>query len=100
MTDEDGGKKLGFVFPEGPVLPRPEKDIVEASKKRVRPEPEVRRARARKLKTDDDDDGGPEGEPDDDLPTDEALDSEASDETASEGEAKPSGIVPNVPLQG
>ncbi len=100
VTDEDGSKKLGFVFPEGPVLPRPEKDIVEASKKRVRPEPEVRRARARKLKTDDDDDGGPEGEPDDDLPTDDALDSEASDETASEGEAKSSGIVPNVPLQG
>ncbi len=35
-TDEDGVKKLGFVFPEGPVLPRPERDIVEAGKKRVR----------------------------------------------------------------
>jgi ATP-dependent Clp protease ATP-binding subunit ClpA len=47
-SDEAGTKKLGFVFPEGPVLPRPERDIVEAGKKRVRPEPEVRRAKARK----------------------------------------------------
>jgi ATP-dependent Clp protease ATP-binding subunit ClpA len=81
-------------------LPRPEKDIVEASKKRVRPEPEVRRAKARKLKSDDDE-GGPEGEPDDDGPDEgEGVEDEASDETTSEGEAKPSGIVPNVPLQG
>ena len=41
---ENGAKKLSFLFPEGPVLPRPEPDIVEASKKRVRAEPEVRRA--------------------------------------------------------
>jgi hypothetical protein len=27
-AEEDGIKKLGFVFPEGPVLPRPERDIV------------------------------------------------------------------------
>ena len=40
--DEDGGRTLGFVYPEGPVLPRPERDIVEAGKKRVRAEPEVR----------------------------------------------------------
>ncbi|MGB7091205.1 MAG: ATP-dependent Clp protease ATP-binding subunit ClpA, partial [Methylovirgula sp.] len=38
-TEEDGSKKLGFVFPEGPVLPRLERDIVEAGKKRVRAEP-------------------------------------------------------------
>jgi len=38
-SEEDGVKKLGFVYPEGPILPRPERDIVEASKKRVRPEP-------------------------------------------------------------
>ena len=25
-TDDDGTKKLGFVYPEGPVLPRPERD--------------------------------------------------------------------------
>ncbi|ACB95298.1 ATP-dependent Clp protease ATP-binding subunit ClpA [Beijerinckia indica] len=51
-TDENGAKKLGFLYPEGPVLPRPDKEIVEASKKRVRAEPEVRRAKARK-KTED-----------------------------------------------
>ncbi|WP_020176718.1 ATP-dependent Clp protease ATP-binding subunit ClpA [Methyloferula stellata] len=52
-ADDAGNKKLGFVFPEGPVLPRPEKDIVEAGKKRVKAEPEVRRAKARKGKADD-----------------------------------------------
>ncbi len=91
-SDEDGVKKLGFVFPEGPVLPRPERDIVEAGKKRVRSEPEVRRAKARKLKTDDDE-GGPDGEeggPDE---------PEGEDTTATEETDKPSGIVPNVPLQ-
>jgi ATP-dependent Clp protease ATP-binding subunit ClpA len=35
LTAEDGKKKLGFVYPEGPVLPRPERDIVEAGKKRA-----------------------------------------------------------------
>ncbi|MDB5643260.1 MAG: clpA, partial [Hyphomicrobiales bacterium] len=39
---DTGARSLGFVYPEGPVLPRPERDIVEASKKRVRSEPEVR----------------------------------------------------------
>jgi ATP-dependent Clp protease ATP-binding subunit ClpA len=95
-SDENGAKKLGFVFPEGPVLPRPERDIVEAGKKRVRPEPEVRRAKARKQKSDDDDDGGPdedEGGPD--APEGEDV----ADETATEDAEKPSGIVPNVPLQ-
>jgi ATP-dependent Clp protease ATP-binding subunit ClpA len=35
VGDEKGEKKLGFVFPEGPVLPRPERDIIEAGKKRA-----------------------------------------------------------------
>jgi ATP-dependent Clp protease ATP-binding subunit ClpA len=35
VTDDNGAKSLGFVFPEGPVLPRPERDIVEAGKKRA-----------------------------------------------------------------
>lgn len=70
-TSEDGAKKLGFVFPEGPVLPRPERDIVEAGKKRVRAEPEVRRARARRAK---DEDAGPEeGE---DLETEDTIEDE------------------------
>jgi ATP-dependent Clp protease ATP-binding subunit ClpA len=35
VGDESGTKTLGFVFPEGPVLPRPERDIIEAGKKRA-----------------------------------------------------------------
>ena len=43
--DDNGVKSLGFVYPEGPVLPRPERDIVEATRaKRPKGEPEVRRA--------------------------------------------------------
>jgi ATP-dependent Clp protease ATP-binding subunit ClpA len=34
VGDEQGSKTLGFVYPEGPVLPRPERDIIEAGKKR------------------------------------------------------------------
>jgi ATP-dependent Clp protease ATP-binding subunit ClpA len=93
--EETGGKKLGFVFPEGPVLPRPERDIVEAGKKRVKPEPEVRRAKARKLKSDDDE-GGPEDEGGPDEPED---DEDVADETTAEETEKPAGTVPNVPLQ-
>ncbi|HEY1735181.1 MAG TPA: ATP-dependent Clp protease ATP-binding subunit ClpA, partial [Methylovirgula sp.] len=81
-TDETGVKKLGFVFPEGPVLPRPERDIVEAGKKRVRPEPEVRRAKARKLKTDDDDDSGPEDEGGPEEPENEDVAEETTAEEA------------------
>src|ERR1700726_4407181 len=55
-AEEDGIKKLGFVFPEGPVLPRPERDMVEAGKKRVRAEPEVRRAKSRRIKGEEGDD--------------------------------------------
>jgi ATP-dependent Clp protease ATP-binding subunit ClpA len=47
-NDENGRKKLGFVYPEGPVLPRPERDIMEASRKRLRAEPEVRAAASRR----------------------------------------------------
>ena len=48
VIEAEGEKKLGFVFPEGPVLPRPDKEVVESAKKRVRPEPEVRRAKAKR----------------------------------------------------
>jgi ATP-dependent Clp protease ATP-binding subunit ClpA len=92
-VEEDGSKKLAFVFPEGPVLPRLERDIVEAGKKRVRPEPEVRRARARRLHTDEGND-----EPGEDDPIDpDYPEAEAAEE--ADAEDKPPGIVPNVPLQ-
>ncbi|HEY8262237.1 MAG TPA: ATP-dependent Clp protease ATP-binding subunit ClpA, partial [Methylosinus sp.] len=48
VTDENGAKTLGFVFPEGPVLPRPERDIIEAGKKRADSDGEPRRARKAK----------------------------------------------------
>jgi ATP-dependent Clp protease ATP-binding subunit ClpA len=97
-TGSDGEKKLGFVFPEGPVLPRPERDIVEAGKKRVRPEPEVRRARARRLKDDESDaDGGDADAPDDLGPEDE---SEAREPVAEGNEpTKPARTAPPSPLK-
>jgi ATP-dependent Clp protease ATP-binding subunit ClpA len=94
---EDGSKKLGFVFPEGPVLPRLERDIVEAGKKRVRAEPEVRRARARRLQGEEGDSGEDEFDPD--LPEGDAEAEAATDEAAADEAENPSGIVPNVPLQ-
>jgi ATP-dependent Clp protease ATP-binding subunit ClpA len=48
VTGEDGAKTLGFVYPEGPVLPRPERDIVEAGKKRASSDGETRRPRKTK----------------------------------------------------
>jgi ATP-dependent Clp protease ATP-binding subunit ClpA len=35
LSKESGAKSLGFIYPEGPVLPRPERDFVEAGKKRT-----------------------------------------------------------------
>jgi ATP-dependent Clp protease ATP-binding subunit ClpA len=78
QTDEKGVKTLAFVYPEGPTLPKPDREVVEARKKRKpREEPEVRRARARK------------------------SDDEPSDDTPDEGpDADPrGGIVPHVPLK-
>ncbi len=73
-ADETGTRKLGFVFPEGPVLPRPEREIVGAAKKRKpKAEPEVRRAKAKK--------DGP-------------------DSSGSGGEGGPARSVPGVPLKG
>jgi ATP-dependent Clp protease ATP-binding subunit ClpA len=100
ITEEDGAKKLSFVYPEGPVLPRPERDIVEAGKKRVRAEPEVRRAKARRQKDDD----GEGGSDDEDLKPDgpelEGEDAVDAAETEAQDEAeKSNGIVPNVPLK-
>jgi ATP-dependent Clp protease ATP-binding subunit ClpA len=35
-TDEAGVKALGFEYPEGPIVPKPEKDVSEVSRKRTR----------------------------------------------------------------
>jgi ATP-dependent Clp protease ATP-binding subunit ClpA len=48
--DEAAKSILSFVYPDGPTLPRPDREVVEARKKRKpREEPEVRRARDRKV---------------------------------------------------
>ncbi|UDL95055.1 ATP-dependent Clp protease ATP-binding subunit ClpA [Lichenihabitans sp. PAMC28606] len=78
VTAEEGGpKKLGFVYPDGPVMPRPERDIVEAGRKRKS------RAEA--------EDARDEEEP-------ETFDTEED----GDGETPPSaggGSVPKVPLK-
>jgi ATP-dependent Clp protease ATP-binding subunit ClpA len=38
-TDDAGKQKLGFDYPEGPVAPKPEKDVANAAKKRVKRKP-------------------------------------------------------------
>ena len=46
VADEAGAKTLGFVYPEGPVLPRPERDIIEAGKKRSPTDGDSRKEKA------------------------------------------------------
>ena len=78
VAEEEGKRKLAFMYPEGPALPKPDKEVVEARKKRKpKEEPEVRRARARKGGSGD----GPEAGPDD-------------------GSRAGGGVVPKVPLKG
>src|SRR5579872_363488 len=65
-NDENGLKKLGFVYPDGPARPRLERDILVAGRKRVEDEPEVRNARSRKARAGDGDapeDDAPEAPP-------------------------------------
>ena len=38
-TAEDGKDGLGFEYPEGPITPKPEKDVTEAAKKRAKRKP-------------------------------------------------------------
>ncbi len=74
VAEEDGAKKLAFLFPEGPALPKPDREVVESTRKRVRAEPEVRRAKARRVNETKGGEGG--------------------------GGAPVGGIVPKVPLKG
>jgi ATP-dependent Clp protease ATP-binding subunit ClpA len=75
VTDENGAKTLGFVFPEGPVLPRPERDIIEAGKKRADSDGEPRRTR-------------------------KAKDPDASPSTPDKGASPRPRSVPETPLKG
>jgi ATP-dependent Clp protease ATP-binding subunit ClpA len=46
VTGDDAGKKqLGFVYPDGPLLPRPEPVVEQAAKKPVRPKRKPKAAR-------------------------------------------------------
>jgi ATP-dependent Clp protease ATP-binding subunit ClpA len=36
-ADEIGLKRLDFEYPDGPVKPKPEKDVADATKRRARP---------------------------------------------------------------
>jgi ATP-dependent Clp protease ATP-binding subunit ClpA len=38
---EDGKESLGFEYPEGPITPKPEKDVAEAAKKHVKRKPRL-----------------------------------------------------------
>ena len=75
-ADEVGVKSLDFVYPEGPILPRQERDIVEAGRKRGQADAETRRMKGRRSE---DEDG--EDEPDAPL------------------EPSNGGTVPKVPLK-
>ena len=49
--DDNGKDKLAFVFPDGPSLPRPDKEVLEAGRKKLKDEPEVRKAKRAKAKS-------------------------------------------------
>ncbi len=61
VAEEEGVKKLAFIYPEGPALPKPDREVVESAKKRARPEPEVRRAKRAAEARDVKREGGPRG---------------------------------------
>src|SRR5215218_6378570 len=41
VTDESGKPVLGFEYPEGPITPRPERDVTEANRKKPKRKPRV-----------------------------------------------------------
>jgi ATP-dependent Clp protease ATP-binding subunit ClpA len=87
VAEEEGKRKLTFMYPEGPALPKPDKEVVEARKKRKpKEEPEVRRARAK---------GG-----DDDNKADKPAPEKSGDKPEGDGgDPRGGGIVPHVPLK-
>jgi len=60
--DETGPSVLGFEFPEGPVTPKPEKDVADAARKRARHRPmKLKKPLLAKRKPTKGDGGGPGG---------------------------------------
>jgi len=47
VKDDSGRKKLGFVYPDGPLLPRPEKVVQEAATKTKRKRPARKKTAAK-----------------------------------------------------
>ena len=80
VAEEEGKKKLSFMYPQGPALPKPDKEVVEARKKRKpKEEPEVRRARAAK--------------------GDKPAPEKSGKDDGEGGDSRGGGIVPHVPLK-
>jgi len=92
--DADDKEKLAFVFPDGPALPRPDKEVLEAGKKKLKDEPEVRKAKRRKPKADKD------AKPEASKPDGSGPDGPKSG-GPKPGDDRPSrgGTVPRVPLK-
>jgi len=82
---EDGKDKLAFVYPDGPALPRPDREVLEAGKKKLKDEPEVRKAKRAKAKA---------------APKASRSDPEPPKPGPDEPPEKGSGAVPKVPLKG
>ena len=61
---EAGPKNVAFVFPDGPVTPRPERDIVEAGRKRKARSDAAAEAEQEVDPVDEDESDGPEAEGD------------------------------------
>jgi len=88
---EKGKKKLAFVFPEGPALPKPDKEVLEAGKRALKDEPEVRRAKAARKKPS----GGARAKTAKPAKPVKSDDPDGGGEGGAKG-----GIVPRVPLKG
>ncbi len=74
-AEDDGVKKLSFVYPEGPSQPRLERDVIVAGRQRAEGESDARKGKGRKR-------AGAPASPDDDAAPDEASPSEPSEPQA------------------
>jgi len=68
-ADDSGVKKLGFVYPEGPAQPRPERDVIVAGRKRAEGASEARKSKARKRADGASGPGADDGAPDEVSPS-------------------------------
>ena len=90
---DDGKEKLAFVYPDGPALPRPDKEVLEAGKKKLKDEPEVRKAK-RSKKPGAKKSSGPAGSVEKPEPP-----KSGPPRSGPEGGGPKGGFVPRVPLK-